>query len=61
MFYDYISEYIKSPIFRNEIEEFVDDNCGTFFGEDENSFQQYGLHRVNYNKHESNRYRNLNF
>jgi hypothetical protein len=60
VFYDYITEYIKSPFFRNEIKEFVDDNCGTFFGEDENSFQQYGLHKVR-NLNNNVPYRSLNF
>jgi hypothetical protein len=32
-------------MFRSEIKDFVDDNCGTFFGEDENSFQQYAFHK----------------
>jgi hypothetical protein len=43
-----MAQYIKSPAFRVPIKDFVDENCNTFFGEDENSFQQGALHNVSY-------------
>lgn len=41
--YEYVIQIIKSPEFRNPIKDFIDDNCGSFIGLDENTFQQSGL------------------
>ena len=41
--YDYVVQIIKSPEFRNPIKDFIDENCGTFIGTDENTFEQGGL------------------
>ena len=43
--YDYIFQAIKSPEFRNPIKDFIDDNCESFIGVDENTFQQGELHK----------------
>lgn len=43
--YDYIFQAIKSPEFRNPIKDFIDDNCDSFIGVDENTFQQGELHK----------------
>ena len=42
--YDYIVQIIKSPEFRNPIKDFIDDNCDSFIGVDENTFAQGKLH-----------------
>ena len=39
-YYDYIVETISSPQFRNPIKEFIDKNCESFIGIEENSFEQ---------------------
>lgn len=41
--YDYVVQIIKSPEFRNPIKDFIDENCGSFIGEDESTFEQGGL------------------
>ena len=41
--YDYVVQIIKSPEFRNPIKDYIDENCGTFIGTDENTFEQGGL------------------
>lgn len=43
--YDYVVQIIKSPEFRNPIKDFIDENCGSFIGEDENTFEQGGLYK----------------
>ena len=43
--YDFVLEVIRSPEFRNPIKDFIDDNCGTFIGVDENTFEQGALHK----------------
>ena len=43
--YDCVLQIVKSPEFRNPIKDFVDDNCGSFIGVDENTFEQGGLHK----------------
>ena len=43
--YDYIVQIIKSPEFRNPIKDFIDDNCESFIGVDENTFEQGELHK----------------
>jgi hypothetical protein len=45
--YEYILQYIQSPIFRDPIKDFVDQNCINFeSNEAENSFEQTELHNV---------------
>ena len=43
--YDCVLQIVKSPEFRNPIKDFVDDNCGSFIGVDENTFEQGALHK----------------
>ena len=43
--YDYILQTIRSPEFRNPIKDFIDDNCNTFIGLEENTFEQGALHK----------------
>ena len=43
--YDYILQTIRSPEFRNPIKDFIDDNCNTFIGLEENTFEQGDLHK----------------
>ena len=43
--YDYILQTIRSPEFRNPIKDFIDDNCNTFIGLEENTFEQGELHK----------------
>ena len=38
--YDTVLQIIKSPEFRNPLKDFIDDNCGSFIGVDENTFEQ---------------------
>lgn len=41
--YDCVVQIVRSPEFRNPIKDFVDDNCGSFIGVDENTFEQGAL------------------
>ena len=43
--YDIVLQIIRSPEFRNPIKDFIDDNCNTFIGLDENTFEQGALHK----------------
>ena len=43
--YDCVLQIVKSPEFRNPIKDFIDDNCGSFIGVDENTFEQGALHK----------------
>ena len=43
--YDCVVQIIRSPEFRNPIKEFIDENCGTFIGVEENTFEQGSLHK----------------
>ena len=43
--YDCIFQIVKSPEFRNPIKDFVDENCNSFIGVEENTFEQGGLHK----------------
>ena len=43
--YEVVYQIIRSPEFRNPIKDFIDDNCGTFIGLDENTFEQGQLHK----------------
>ena len=43
--YDTVLQVIKSPEFRNPLKDFIDDNCGSFIGLDENTFEQGELHK----------------
>lgn len=43
--YDCVLQIVRSPEFRNPIKDFVDDNCGSFIGLDENTFEQGSLHK----------------
>jgi len=38
--YDLVIEIISSPEFRNPIKDFIDENCDTFVGTEENSLEQ---------------------
>ena len=41
--YEYVLQTIKSPEFRNPIKQFIDENCNSFIGIEENTFEQGGL------------------
>ena len=43
--YETVVDLIRSPEFRNPLKDFIDDNCGTFIGIDENTFEQGELHK----------------
>ena len=43
--YNTVLEVIKSPEFRNPLKDFIDDNCSSFIGLDENTFEQGNLHK----------------
>ena len=43
--YDIVLQLIRSPEFRNPIKDFIDDNCNTFIGVEENTFEQGALHK----------------
>ena len=43
--YDVVFQIIRSPEFRNPIKDFIDDNCNTFIGQEENTFGQGALHK----------------
>ena len=43
--YEVVLQIIRSPEFRNPIKDFIDDNCNTFIGLDENTFEQGALHK----------------
>ena len=43
--YDCVLQIVKSPEFRNPIKDFVDENCNSFIGVEENTFEQGGLHK----------------
>lgn len=47
--YDFVFGKITSPVFRNPIKDFIDDNCTYFLDMEENTFQQGALFNVNYN------------
>ncbi len=45
--YEYVVQYIQSPVFRDPIKEFIDQNCINFESEEsENSFEQTEIHNV---------------
>ena len=41
--YEYVLQTIKSPEFRNPIKQFIGENCNSFIGIEENTFEQGGL------------------
>ena len=43
--YDLALQIICSPEFRNPIKNFIDENCESFIGEEENSLEQGELHK----------------
>ena len=43
--YDTVLEIVKSPEFRNPLKDFIDENCGSFIGIEENTFEQGDLHK----------------
>ena len=43
--YDIVLQLIRSPEFRNPIKDFIYDNCNTFIGLEENTFEQGALHK----------------
>ena len=43
--YGTVLQVIKSPEFRNPLKDFIDENCGSFIGIDENTFEQGELHK----------------
>lgn len=47
--YEYIVQYIQSPVFRTPIRDYIDTNCIFFESNDsENSFEHTKLHNVNH-------------
>ncbi len=42
--YDYVLQFIRSPLFRNPIKNFIDENCQIFDNELENSFEHTKIH-----------------
>ena len=43
--YDTVLQIVKSPEFRNPLKDFIDDNCGSFIGVEENTFEQGAIHK----------------
>ena len=43
--YDTVVQIVKSPEFRNPLKDFIDDNCGSFIGVEENTFEQGAIHK----------------
>jgi len=43
--YETVVQIVKSPEFRNPLKDFIDDNCGSFIGIEENTFEQGALHK----------------
>jgi len=43
--YECVLQTIRSPEFRNPIKDFIDDNCESFIGLEENTFEQGELHK----------------
>ena len=43
--YETVLQIVKSPEFRNPLKDFIDDNCGSFIGVDENTFEQGAIHK----------------
>ena len=43
--YETVLSIVKSPEFRNPLKDFIDDNCGSFIGVEENTFEQGELHK----------------
>ena len=43
--YDCICQIVKSPEFRNPMKDFIDENCNSFIGVEENTFEQGALHK----------------
>ena len=41
--YECVVQIVRCPEFRNPIKDFIDDNCGSFIGVDENTFEQGAL------------------
>ena len=41
--YEFVLQTIKSPEFRNPIKQFIDENCNSFIGVEENTFEQGAL------------------
>jgi hypothetical protein len=44
--YDCVVQYISSPIFRNSLKDFIDENCISFDMGDENPFEYTSIHNV---------------
>lgn len=42
--YDYVLQFIRSPLFRNPIKNFIDENCQLFDDQLENSFEHTKVH-----------------
>ena len=43
---DSITEFLKSPVWKNPIVEFIDDNCMCFDNEEENKLEYTNIHKV---------------
>ena len=43
--YETVLQIVKSPEFRNPLKDFIDENCGSFIGIEENTFEQGDLHK----------------
>ncbi len=44
-FFDLLIGFLRSPMWRNPIESFIDENCLIFDGEEENEFSYTLLHK----------------
>lgn len=44
--YDLILQYLASPIWRNPISDFLDENCTVFDDEEENKISYQEIHKV---------------
>ena len=45
---DSITEYLKSPVWKNPILSFIDEHCIVFDEDDENKLEYTDIHNVNY-------------
>jgi len=42
---DYINEFVDSPLWRNPVQSYIDENCFFFQGKDEIQHSQYDIHK----------------
>jgi hypothetical protein len=43
--YDYIAQYLVSPMWRSPVMEFVDEHCAMFENTEENKLEYTGVHK----------------